>query len=123
MNKKYILAFIVALPFLFLSCNYRSSTPKASTTDIELSQTYHGELFSFNYPKGTQFKSSGDHIRQGYPKIIQTRYMKTTKIMDSIRKETPADTNKQVDLCVASADSLRFVERTQYDSTGFCQSS
>lgn len=27
--------------------------------------------------------------------------MKTNKLMDEIRKSTPADTNKQVDLCVA----------------------
>ncbi len=32
--------------------------------------------------------------------------MKTNKIMDSIRKETPADTNKQVDLCVAIANRV-----------------
>ena len=32
--------------------------------------------------------------------------MKTNKLMDEIRKSTPADTNKQVDLCVAIANSL-----------------
>ncbi len=32
--------------------------------------------------------------------------MKTNKIMDSIRKATPADTNKQVDLCVAIANRV-----------------
>lgn len=30
--------------------------------------------------------------------------MKTNKLMDDIRKSTPADTNKQVDLCVAIAN-------------------
>lgn len=32
--------------------------------------------------------------------------MKTNKLMDEIRKSTPADTNKQVDLCVAIANSV-----------------
>lgn len=32
--------------------------------------------------------------------------MKTNKIMDSIRKATPMDTNKQVDLCVAIANRV-----------------
>ncbi len=37
--------------------------------------------------------------------------MKTNKLMDEIRKSTPADTNKQVDLCVAIAN--RVFERLQ----------
>ena len=32
--------------------------------------------------------------------------MKTNKLMDKIRKSTPADTNKQVDLCVAIANRV-----------------
>lgn len=32
--------------------------------------------------------------------------MKTNKLMDEIRKSTPADTNKQVDLCVAIANRV-----------------
>ncbi len=32
--------------------------------------------------------------------------MKTNKLMDDIRKSTPADTNKQVDLCVAIANRV-----------------
>ena len=32
--------------------------------------------------------------------------MKTNKLMDEIRKSTPEDTNKQVELCVAIAKSL-----------------
>ena len=34
------------------------------------------------------------------------RLTKTNKIMDSIRKATPAETNKQVDLCVAIANRV-----------------
>lgn len=45
--------------------------------------------------------------------------MKTNKIMDSIRKNTSADTNKQVDLCVAIAnrvyDLLKEQNMTQRD--------
>lgn len=45
--------------------------------------------------------------------------MKTNKIMDSIRKATTADTNKQVDLCVAIAnrvyDLLKERNMTQRD--------
>lgn len=33
--------------------------------------------------------------------------MKTNKLMDEIRKSTPADTNKQVDLCVESLNYYR----------------
>ena len=32
--------------------------------------------------------------------------MKTNKLIDEIRKSTPADTNKQVDLCVAIANRV-----------------
>lgn len=32
--------------------------------------------------------------------------MKTNKLMDEIRKSTPADTNKQVDLCVTIANRV-----------------
>ena len=45
--------------------------------------------------------------------------MKTNKIMDSIRKNTPADTKKQVDFCVAIAnrvfDLLKERSMTQRD--------
>lgn len=45
--------------------------------------------------------------------------MKTNKIMDSIRKATSADTNKQVDLCVAISnrvyDLLKERNMTQRD--------
>ena len=32
--------------------------------------------------------------------------MKTNKLMDSIRKSTPVETNKQVDFCVAIANRV-----------------